>query len=391
MDNSDSSDSDPDDQVFTRSVCSSCRPTIPAINKIYVRIAKKEILACIDGGADVSLIHPSTLNYLGLTPNIKERNSLKGLNGNFITEYIISNLPVEIGGVTIPLTFNVAERSPYPVLLGRDYLVISDATTKWKSGQTSMNYRGQETTFETYDLGYIPKDDRWHFDIPIPSASRTSLSESNNETKEIYFFEKIYKIKTHKDWNMLKENATDLIFIIPKPRVLPNKEIYISENDPNDKSELEIGNAFNENEKLQLKEFLKTIIRNLFCENLEEMRRLNVPPMRIEVGTAKPIKCPTYRIPAQHLPALKKALEELLVNKFIIKKSSEWNAPLLMVKKKDNTWRLVADYRKLNEVAIKDAGEIPVIQDLLDRISGSKIFSAMDCRSGFLAMEHTYR
>ena len=60
-----------------------------------------------------------------------------------------------------------------------------------------------------------------------------------------------------------------------------------------------------------------------------------------------------------------------------------YSAPMLMVKKKDGTWRLVVDYRETEQGSRKEAHKIPRIHDLVDRTAGSDRFSAFDCKTGY--------
>ena len=72
-----------------------------------------------------------------------------------------------------------------------------------------------------------------------------------------------------------------------------------------------------------------------------------------------PIAKKPYRMAASELAELKKQLEELQRIGFIRPSSSPWGAPVLFVKKKDESMRLCVDYRALNEVTIKHKYPLP--------------------------------
>ena len=62
---------------------------------------------------------------------------------------------------------------------------------------------------------------------------------------------------------------------------------------------------------------------------------------------------------------------------------SPWSSPIVLVKKKDGTWRFCVDYRKVNEVTKKDRFPLPRIDVMLDTLAGGKIFSTFDLNSGY--------
>jgi hypothetical protein len=73
-----------------------------------------------------------------------------------------------------------------------------------------------------------------------------------------------------------------------------------------------------------------------------------------------------------------------LLNKgFIRPSSSPWGCPAIFVKKKDQTLWLCVDYQQLNEVTIKNKYPLPRIDLLFDQLSGDKVFSKIDLRSGY--------
>src|ERR1700735_4238071 len=83
------------------------------------------------------------------------------------------------------------------------------------------------------------------------------------------------------------------------------------------------------------------------------------------------------------LDELRKQLDELITSGYIQPSRSPYGAPILFVKKKSGELRMCVDYRALNKMTIKNKYPIPLIDDLIDRVHGAKVFSKIDLRSGY--------
>ncbi|GJZ27288.1 retrotransposon-related protein [Tanacetum coccineum] len=86
--------------------------------------------------------------------------------------------------------------------------------------------------------------------------------------------------------------------------------------------------------------------------------------------------------PYEH-PLNQKDAIELIVKEIIKNSQSSFSLPIVMVKKKDGTWRMCVDYRMLNKYTVKDKFSIPIIEELLDELHRAKVFSKLDLRSGY--------
>nr|GEY51455.1 putative reverse transcriptase domain-containing protein [Tanacetum cinerariifolium] len=112
------------------------------------------------------------------------------------------------------------------------------------------------------------------------------------------------------------------------------------------------------------------------------------PPRQVEfkiklIPGAAPVARAPYRLAPFELKELSDKLKELSEKGFIRPSSSPWGAPVLFVKKKDESFRICIDYRELNKLTVKNRYPLPRIDDLFDQLQGSSVFSKIDLRSGY--------
>ncbi|KAK8625988.1 hypothetical protein V6N13_133643 [Hibiscus sabdariffa] len=100
-----------------------------------------------------------------------------------------------------------------------------------------------------------------------------------------------------------------------------------------------------------------------------------------------PVSISPYRMAPKELKELKTQLQELLDRGFIRPSTSPWGAPVLFVKKKDESLRMCIDYRQLNKMTVKNKYPLPRIDDLFDQLEGATVFSKIDLRSGYYQLK----
>lgn len=102
------------------------------------------------------------------------------------------------------------------------------------------------------------------------------------------------------------------------------------------------------------------------------MVRARIGEHSIKLRDDTPFKEPPRKVPIFKREILDKEIGNLLENGLIEKS----NSPLVLVQKKDKSWRLCVDYRRLNTRTVKEAYPIPRESDDLDSLAGSKWFTS---------------
>lgn len=96
-----------------------------------------------------------------------------------------------------------------------------------------------------------------------------------------------------------------------------------------------------------------------------------------------PIKQRYYPVSPIVQENINKAVDELLAEGIIEPSASAWSSPILIVKKKDGSYRFVVDFRKLNRVTKRDSYPIPYISSILDKLRNAKYLTSLDIRSAY--------
>ena len=119
--------------------------------------------------------------------------------------------------------------------------------------------------------------------------------------------------------------------------------------------------------------------------------RTNVISHDVDVGSSPPIKQHPYRVNPIRREAVSKAIAYMLEHDIIRPSQSSWSSPCLLVPKKDQSFRLCTDYRKVNSVTKSDSFPIPRMDDCIDEIGSAVFVTTLDLLKGYYQVPLTPR
>ena len=101
------------------------------------------------------------------------------------------------------------------------------------------------------------------------------------------------------------------------------------------------------------------------------------------VEGAVPPNLRQYRLSHNQYLELRSLVTKFLAKGWLRPSSSPFGAPILLVPKPNGTWRFCVDYRALNKLTVKNRWPLPRIDELLDKLTNARVFSALDLTSGY--------
>lgn len=181
-------------------------------------------------------------------------------------------------------------------------------------------------------------------------------------------------VQSIKNVNKLAENTTGMP-LIAEPKYSP-KQIQ-------QELRFDLSNSVSQKTKRKIYYNCCTDTGTAFSLDMSEIGKTPLISHSIDTTDEIPARAGPYKTSPEMKKAIEEEVQKLLDNEIIEHSSSDYSNPVILVRKPNNTFRLVADYRKFN-TKIKDViFPLPLLSDIVDQIgtNKSKYFSTLDLRS----------
>ena len=90
-----------------------------------------------------------------------------------------------------------------------------------------------------------------------------------------------------------------------------------------------------------------------------------------------------YKIFVIENEEIHKKIQDLVNKGHILPSSSPCGSPVILVPKKDGTWRMCIEYQALNKISMKNRYPLPRIYKLIDNMKCAKFFTKLNLKSGY--------
>ena len=398
-------------------------------NETYIKINGVDCLALLDSGSQVSCVsqkfYSEHLAHIELQ-HLETLIEIEGISGALIpyTGYIEVELvfPGKVldnirSMMCLLLISNDTRYNSYcPVLLGtniicrcmelHDSFVDKQLPMAWKVAFQSLLIARGETT-----VG-VPVTINASTEVPpmssmvvmgthggLPCKSSTILIESdfeNNVPGGLLVTPAVYS-KSNIDHNIPISvvNTSQKAVTIPSNCIIchasPVTVCFRNTKEPEDIPSEEIRQAFplehlTDSQRFQVHQCLQRH-KKVFSWSDWDIGHCELNPHRIKLKEEKTFREKYRRIPPAMVEEVRDHLTHMIEAGIIEPSTSPYASAALFVRKPDNTLRFVVDYRRLNELTIKDSHYLPRIDETFDRLAGASWFSTLDLKSGYWQLD----
>ncbi|KAI5756548.1 hypothetical protein M8J77_025839 [Diaphorina citri] len=295
----------------------------------------------------------------------------------------------------------------FDCLLGIDNLLLLDMVVDLKnsvlkSPLTEITIHYRDTRSQLNHIVLAPQEEQI-VSIDIPNIKNGDCLIPHKNFGSAFIPEGILRVKNNKAICTLVNNTESQTKVV----VLPIEALSLQdfEQTPTYNSNLNTISTNNTEfdfQKIRMshmnseeEEAMKHLInkyQDIFHSDDKKLTFTNAVKHHIHTTDEVPVHTKTYRYPHVHKAEVQQQIQKMLDDEIIRPSNSPWSSPLWVVPKKMDAsgkrkWRIVIDYRKLNEKTVGDRYPLPNINDLLDKLGRCHYFSTLDLASGFYQIE----
>lgn len=356
----------------------------------YLRVSttKGYLNFLVDTGANKSYIDPSHINKAKTT---KRPAVVSNKNGKFTIDSIVHmNLFPEASEKRLPY-YVFKFHNFFDGLIGYENLAALHAvidTTKDYININKCKYTISKYYPTSVNFNEVHED---IFEICTTANGSFLIDQEIELNANIILKPGVYEAQNNKAFVHLSSKDKSVKGDVALPP-FPSDAFELESNYQKSKPSLNFpSDHLNSEEKNALVKTLKPF-KDVFFSEDKTLTFTHEVKHSINTADEKPIHQKTYKYPYHLREEVSTQIRKMLDNGIIRESSSQWTSPIWVVPKKiDNSgqrkYRIVVDYRKLNEKTPADRYPIPEVSEILDRLGKAQYFSVLDLASGFHQIE----
>lgn len=405
-----------------RNNCSSIRPKHEFVSVLSPKQAHEELISInftsknsknkklsflIDTGATISLIKHDPLDPSITKLNTAKTVTIDGINPNASVQSIgLTQVELKIGELILNPKMHLINSNKISCdtdgILGNDFL---------KSEGVNIDYERDTIKIHNHIIPFKNELEKANFiklspcseniiEISIENDAQEGIFEDISLTNSINLFSSYVKNNNGSALCVVSNESYEELFVqqpLVKLQQLDESNamcLKFNHSDPERKKKLK--------ENLRLDHLSKpekdSIIQicqehsDIFFLPGDKLTASKTEPLSIPTTSNNPVTSKMYRYPKIHEAEVKNQVNELLDQGIIQPSTSPWNSPVWVVPKKADAsglkkWRMVIDYRGLNDLIVTDKYPLPSIEHILDQLGEAKYFTTLDLASGFHQIE----
>ncbi|UYV63435.1 hypothetical protein LAZ67_2004061 [Cordylochernes scorpioides] len=399
-------------------VCQAAHPDAKMrktrMRDLYGGINGLETTILIDSGADYSVVSEKFRRLLRTPFFVESGPVVKVANGKLVKTLGKCSLKVHINDLTTTFEFIVIPDCSHDIILGWDFFkatrAVIDCGHQELYLEETLPINDDQINLDVYSAD--------NYVIPPKSSCKISVVGTPLQENRDVLICPNWELSIRKEFiipsllTTFQQGKADLWIAngTSKPLMIPSRMALgtMSDVDVGSICSLKCDELFQEEEMwtTKLDQKIEAMIDSNLTED-QQNKMMNVlkkfsnvfdfsgksQPARskikhkIDTGDHAPTKQRPYRVSGMERKIIQQEVDRMMKQDIIQFSESPWSSPVVLVKKKNGSWRFCVDYRRLNKITKKDVYPLPRVDDALDNLSGARYYSSMDLRTGYWQIE----